>query len=244
MIPALPHRYRRHGGLFAALLLASVLPTLLVAGRVAHTGRLTYAFLVFNLGLAWIPVAFAAAASSFGAWRSRPGRALAALCAAGWLVFFPNAPYLLTDLMHLRVQGNRLFWLDIIALSSFAWTGLALGFVSLYYMQRLAADWFGRALSWVFAAATIAASAFGIYLGRFRRWNSWDVVRNPDDLLLDVARTLLHPFANAEVMAFCAVLTTFLFAAYLVLYAWTHVGDEPPSPASEVAAPPGPRRSP
>jgi uncharacterized membrane protein len=242
MTPALPHRYRRHGGLFAALLLASALSTLLIAGRIVHTGRLTYAFLVFNLGLAWIPVFLAVAADSLGARRSRASTALAVLCGTGWLVFFPNAPYLLTDLMHLRVQGNRLFWLDIIALPSFAWTGLALGFVSLYYMQRLAADRLGRVLSWVFAAATIAASAFGIYLGRFRRWNSWDVVRNPEDLLRDVARTLLHPFENAEVMAFCAVLATFLFAAYLVLYAWTHVHEEP-SPAREGVPPLRPPRS-
>src|SRR5688572_7263576 len=115
----------------AALLLASATSTLLVAARVIHTGRLTYTFLVYNLFLAWIPLGFAAAAEVFHRWRSRTGSALTVLCAAAWLVFFPNAPYLMTDLMHLRVQNNRLLWLDLTALQAFAWTGLALGFVSL-----------------------------------------------------------------------------------------------------------------
>src|SRR6185295_17731418 len=98
---------------------------------VVHTGRLAYSFLVFNLLLAWIPVAFALVAHAASEWRSRRGVALTLLALAGWLLFFPNAPYLMTDLMHLRVQHNPLFWLDLVALQAFAWTGLALGFLSL-----------------------------------------------------------------------------------------------------------------
>ena len=221
MADRLPAPRRPPWALLAALLLASATSTLLVTARVIHTGRLTYAFLVYNLFLAWIPLGFAAAAELFDRWRSRPGAVLTMLCAAAWLVFFPNAPYLMTDLMHLRVQNNRLLWLDLTALQAFAWTGLALGFVSLALVQRIVARRFGRALSWCFACATIAASAFGIYLGRFRRWNSWDVVRDPTGLTADVAGTLLHPFANAHVIAYCAVLGAFLFTAYVVVSAWS-----------------------
>ena len=78
----------------------------------------------------------------------------------------------------------------------------------------------GRAMSWLFAAAVLAASAFGIYLGRFRRWNSWDVLRAPRALLADVAETLLHPFPNHQVIAHCVVLSAFLFTAYVVLRTW------------------------
>jgi uncharacterized membrane protein len=209
------------------LLLASLTSTLLVAARVLHTGRLTYAFLVYNLALAWIPLGLAAAAAAFDASRSKPGTAMAALCAAGWLVFFPNAPYLMTDLMHLRVKGNHLFWLDVTALQAFAWTGLAVGFVSLGVIQRLVALRVGRRLSWVFVGAVIAASAFGIYLGRFRRWNSWDLLRDPAGLLRDVAGTVLHPFAHAQVVAYCAVLAAFLFTAYVVVYALSGAREDP-----------------
>jgi len=217
---------RPRWALLGALLLASATSTVLVTARVLRTGRLTYAFLVYNLFLAWIPLGFAAAADRFDRWRSRAGTGLTVLCAAAWLVFLPNAPYLMTDLMHLRVQGNRLFWLDLTVLQAFAWTGLALGFVSLMIVQRLVARHVGRLLSWAFACATIAASAFGIYLGRFRRWNSWDVVRDPTGLMADVAGTLLHPFANAHVLAYCAILSAFLLTAYVVVSAWTGLQEE------------------
>ena len=61
------------------------------------------------------------------------------------------------------------------------------------------------------------ARAFGIYLGRFQRWNSWDVVRDPLGLFSDVAHMVLHPFAHAHVVAFSAVLAAFLLTAYLVV---------------------------
>jgi uncharacterized membrane protein len=207
-------------------MLASATSTLLLAARVLHTGRLTYAFLVYNLILAWIPLGFAVAADSFDRWQSKPGMTLTVLSVAGWLVFLPNAPYLMTDLMHLRVQNNRLLWLDLIALQAFAWTGLALGFMSLSLVQRVVARRVGRLGSWLFAIAVIAASAFGIYLGRFRRWNSWDVVRNPSELLYDAAEMLFHPFANAHVVAYCVVTGAFLFTAYVVVQAWAGLREE------------------
>jgi uncharacterized membrane protein len=223
MLEQLLRPHRRRLGLFAALVLASATATLLVAARVLHTGRLTYAFLVYNLVLAWIPLGFAVAADSFGQWRTRAGAVLTGLSLLAWLLFFPNAPYIMTDLMHLRVEHNRLYWLDVTALQAFAWTGLALGFVSLDLVQGLVARRFGSALSWLFAAAVLGASAFGIYLGRFQRFNSWDVVRDPAGLAEGVARTVLHPFANAHVVAYCAVLGAFLLTAYVVLRTWMGV---------------------
>lgn len=223
MLTLLLSRHRAHAPLFAALVVASVTCSALVAARVSHTGRLTYTFLVYNLALAWIPVGFAAAAYALGALRSRGAAVLAVLCSAGWLLFFPNAPYLVTDLVHLRVNANRLFWFDVLTLPAFAWTGMALGFLSLFLMQRLVEDHAGRTWSWLFVGAALAAGAFGIYLGRFRRWNSWDVLVDPAALGADVLRTLLHPFQNAAVAAFCAVLAGVMLVAYLVFYAWTSV---------------------
>lgn len=220
-------RYTAHLVLFAALVLASAGSTLLVAGRVFHTGRLTYGFLVYNLTLAWIPLTFAAAAEAFDRLKSRLGTGLTLLSIGAWLVFFPNAPYIVTDLMHLRVQDNRLLWLDLIALQAFACTGLALGFLSLAIVQRIVARRVGRPLSWILASTVIAASAFGIYLGRFRRWTSWDVLRNPTGLMADVGATLLHPWANAYVFAYCALLGAFLLIAYVVVQTWPGLREEP-----------------
>ena len=59
MIETLLREHRARWTLYAALLLASATSTLLVVARVLHTGRLTYAFLVYNLALAWVPLGFA-----------------------------------------------------------------------------------------------------------------------------------------------------------------------------------------
>src|SRR5438093_13574451 len=99
---------------FAALILASATSTLLVAARVVHTRRLAYLFLVYNLLLAWIPLGLSVVLQTLEHMRTRAARIASALCLAVWLAFFPNAPYLMTDLLHLKVQGNRLLWLDLI----------------------------------------------------------------------------------------------------------------------------------
>jgi uncharacterized membrane protein len=206
-------------GVFAALILASLTSVLLVVARIVLTRRLSYAFLVWNLVLAWIPLGLALLASALAEARSRASVVLTAACLAGWLVFFPNAPYMTTDLMHLRVEGNRLFWLDLVTLQTFAWTGLALGFVSLDIVQRWVARRAGRVASWLFAFAVVGLSAFGVYLGRFRRWNSWDVARDPYGVFADVAGVVLHPFAHSHVVLFSAVLSAFLLTAYVVVWA-------------------------
>src|SRR5206468_5852525 len=92
-----------------------------------------------------------------------------------WLLFFPNAPYIFTDVIHLS-RAHTHFWPDLILILINALTGMVLGFLSLFLMQssvrRLAGEW----MSWLFIAAVAMLSGFGIYIGRFMRLNSWDVV--------------------------------------------------------------------
>jgi uncharacterized membrane protein len=223
-----PHRSRIP--LLAALVLASAMSTLLIVARVLHTGRLTYVFLVYNLVLAWIPLGLAVAADSLDQWPSRLRGGLTTLSLLAWLAFFPNAPYLMTDFKHLRLEGNPLFWLDLTTMQAFAWTGLALGFASLTVAQKVVARRIGGVWSWFFAAAVLVACAVGIYLGRFHRWNSWDLIRDPMGILTDVAFTLRHPLANAHAIAYCGVLVSFLLTAYLVVQAWTFADERSADP--------------
>lgn len=219
--------WRRHARLTGALLLASAVCVALVVARVAWTGRPSYSFMVKNLILAWIPLVCALGACAALALRAR-GLSLVAW-AALWLVFFPNAPYLMTDLVHLRARDNPLWWYDLIALPFFAWTGLALGFASLYLMERTLAQRFGNAAAWSLSAAAVVLGAFGIQLGRFGRFNSWDVVARPDRLLAEIADTLIHPWGNLRELAFTGTLAVVLAAAYLVLLAFVRLGFEEPA---------------
>jgi len=142
---------------------------------------------------------------------------------AAWLLFFPNAPYIFTDMIHLTTHFFAHFWVDLMLILLCALTGLVLGFVSLYLMQSVVVQMFGRVASWVFIAVVAGLSSFGVYLGRFVRVNSWDIVARPGKLYHGINAWASDPFAHATSFAFPALFATFLFITYLMLYALTHL---------------------
>lgn len=209
------------------LVVASLICLSMWAARVIYTGSISYRFLLWNLFLAWIPLLSALMAE-------RTRGLLAGTCSVVWLLFFPNAPYIITDLVHLHDHGRWMFWVNLITLLSFAMTGLLLGYLSLYVMQKRVKGRFGAVAGWAFALGTLGLCSFGIYLGRFGRWNSWDVVLEPVSLLRDVWQIIRHPVGNWEVYAISALLAAFLVGMYLVLY---HFARHTPDPVQPVRQP-------
>jgi uncharacterized membrane protein len=222
----------------AAFAVASGGGMALLTGRYLVTGHARFTFLPWNLLLAWMPFFFA-----LGAWRwfrsAPPQPRRGWLCSAGWLVFFPNAPYLCTDMVHLFRVGRApasLFWFDLVMLLTFAFTGLLLGFASLAVMQSLVARARGWLFGWLFAAATLGMAGFGIYLGRFLRWHSWDVLRSPLGLTKDIADRLFAPWECRHTWGFSLLVFAFLFLNYVICQALTRLSvsqsDTPPSAPS------------
>ncbi|MDF2630151.1 MAG: hypothetical protein K0R39_3982 [Symbiobacteriaceae bacterium] len=171
--------------LIFSYLLCSALCSAMVVYRYAVTGKTTYAWLVVpNLVLAWMPFGFAVALELVG-WRRRwVSLALGGL----WLLFFPNAPYIVTDFVHLTWVNDLVsIYFDIALVGLAAVTGLGLGFNSLAILQDQVERSFSRAVGWVFVLATWVLTSVGIYLGRVERWNSWDALRSPLAILADVA---------------------------------------------------------
>ncbi len=101
---------------------------------------------------------------------------------ATWFFFFPNAPYLVTDLLHVFVRYSfdptERFWIDVVfwqhlfTLFTIAILGVLLGSYSLFSVQSLVRISFGVITSWIFVIVVLILSSFGIYIGRFVRWNS------------------------------------------------------------------------
>lgn len=197
----------------------SLLCVAMVAVRWYWTGRFEFRFILWNLVLAWIPLCCALVAS-----RARGRMALVALSAT-WLIFLPNAPYVLTDLMHFRFR-NVPYWYDLLMLVTFAWTGTIAGYLSLYLMHQRVTQRLGAAAGWVFAIVALGLSSFGVYLGRFLRFNSWDVVMNPDEIARDVLSRILNPFDHGRTYVFTLLLGLFLIGAYLTLYAFARLPRE------------------
>lgn len=195
------------------LLVVSTLATALVAVRWFYSGRPAYLFLIWNLFLAWLPVLMALAAVAL---RRIP--VLLWASGAAWLLFLPNAPYLLTDLGHLGRWGNAPYWFDLLLLLVFALTGLLLGFVSLKVMHQLVQERLGQVAGWLFAIVTLSLSSLGVYIGRFLRWNSWDMLVQPSHVLGDLFALLHQPWVHRQAYVFSLTLAAVLICAYVVLH--------------------------
>ena len=201
---------------FLSLALASGVGVGLAAARFVVSHQFAYFNLVWNLFLAWLPLGFAFLA---GRLRGSPRRWLA--CSFLWLLFLPNSPYLVTDLVHLKPRPPVPLWFDILLVQSFVLTGLLLGFLSIYLMHRLVSHSFGWRTGWIFTCVILGLTGFGIYLGRFERWNSWDLFLSPVALLGYICDVLAHPRANKTAVVFTALCGAFLLLTYLAFYALT-----------------------
>ncbi|HEY5911959.1 MAG TPA: DUF1361 domain-containing protein [Verrucomicrobiae bacterium] len=206
-----------------AVIFASGVSVALVLARMVWTGHTRqHGFLIWNLFLAWLPLVFALLAAheyraNAGAtWKFRG-------LAAAWLLFFPNAPYIFTDLVHLTARFQGQFWVDLVLILICALTGLVLGFLSLFLMQGIVSRMFGRAASWLFVGIVAGLSGFGIYLGRFLRFNSWDIIYQPVMLWRGIGNWAADPLAHTTSYAFPILFAMFLFITYLMLYALTHL---------------------
>jgi uncharacterized membrane protein len=145
-----------------------------------RTGDAGFSFLWWNLFLAVVPLLASTALRSARRPHRRP---VQLLCFSIWLLFLPNAPYILTDLLHLHPRELVPLWYDLVVLMSCAGTGLFLGYISLLDVQLVIEKRFGKHCGWGVAVSALLLSGFGIYLGRFLRWNSWEVFTNPWRLL-------------------------------------------------------------
>jgi uncharacterized membrane protein len=196
-----------------ALVAASAWCGVLLAVRKVEFGHFTYQGLVWNLVLAWVPLALAALlVVSYARGRSRLELAAVGLI---WLVFLPNAPYVLTDFVHLE-QEHRLY--DSLLIASFAVTSLAIGFASLLLVQLVVTRVAGGLAGWLTAIGSLFVASLGIYLGRVHRVNSWDVVHRPGRLW-ELARVRIDdPLGNPQLIGYVVLLGGFLTLAYAGLY--------------------------
>jgi len=185
----------------------------LVVVRNVYTGNDNFRYLIWNLFLAWVPFVLALLVYD-GQRRGMRAPALAVLGAL-WLAFFPNAPYIVTDFVHLNRDSLSPLWFDGLTIGAFAATGLLLGLGSLYLVQSAVR----RELGWLVVGAALLLGSVGIYLGRFVRLNSWDFVTNPHYVAYLVRLRLADPLGNPRLIAVVVTTTLMLAAAYLLVYA-------------------------
>ena len=186
--------------------------------RVYISRSLIFMFLVWNLFLAWVPYWASFWASSLH--QRYPKRWWLLLAPGGlWLAFFPNAPYIITDFLHLSYRPPVPMWFDVGFLATFAWTGLFLAVFSLHSMQTLVKTYLGAMVGWVFVLGILGLSGLGVYMGRFLRWNSWDLLVHPKTVVIDVLYRLAHPMSNLQTLGVTIMFSVFLLICYLTVTA-------------------------
>lgn len=196
----------------AALLQLSGFCMALIILRYWRSSNITYFFLGWNLFLAWVPVFFAwiwryrLQVSSLKKWKSCVMFGL-------WLLFFPNSPYIITDLVHLNNRFNPSIWSDTLLLFSCAFTGLVVGLYSLHIVHKILEKSFNFLNTWLVIIGSLILTGFGIYLGRVQRWNSWDLFSDPTNLMVDVFNQLSNPQAIKMTIGFSIL----LFIIYYML---------------------------
>jgi uncharacterized membrane protein len=217
------HFLSQHGLLPA--LLSTLVCVLLVKARMDWSQRSVYLWLLWNLYLAWMPYGLALVARFLHSRRLARWWLLVPLGVA-WLLVFPNAPYLLTDFIHLRPRTGVPMWFDAALLAVFAATGWMLGLLSLEVWKQLLEERVGRAGAWAGVALVSVLCGYGIYLGRVERWNSWDVLTDPRQLFEAIATHLREPWANPRLLGITALFTGLVLLSY---YAFEQLRRQRPS---------------
>jgi uncharacterized membrane protein len=175
-----------------------------------YSGSLRYMFMGWNLFLAWIPFALSAFFSQY----KQKQKWKQAVLFVSWLLFFPNALYIVTDFVHLQGESNMPWWYDAVLLFASSFMGIVLAFISLRRAEIYLQNFFHPKQVNGLMAFILFLGSFGVYLGRFQRWNSWDVLHNPLALASDIAGKIINPVDHYKVWAITVLFT----AIYSLLY--------------------------
>lgn len=173
-------------------------------------------FLNWNLFLAWLPLIFSyylqlrLQEKKLKFW---PITILTVL----WLAFLPNSFYLITDFIHIQTSTKASLLIDIVMLLSYSIAGLALGYASVYMIHKELKKYIPKPGPDGIIAVVFLLNSFAIYLGRYLRWNSWDIVINPAGLLFDVSDRFINPTLYEQTFTTTALFFFYISATYLVI---------------------------
>jgi uncharacterized membrane protein len=193
--------------------------------RTLLSGTTRYWFIPENLALAWISLFLAWLLTKELAnrrWRSWQNLGLTFL----WLIFLPNTWYVLTDFVHIYPTGEVSQIFDIVLMSLLVFTGFILGFASLFLIHRQLLARLRPLKSYLLIELAIVTSSFAIYLGRDLRWNSWDVIKNPGGVIVNVSDRIIDPFGSPRALN----VTLLFFMLISVIYLAFWIFSRPPRP--------------
>jgi uncharacterized membrane protein len=194
------------------LILSCLFSLFLAFSRVVYTGQLMFLSLIWNLFLGFIPFAITRLLSYRPHWIKNKWKF--SLTITIWLLFIPNSFYIITDLFHLEERSVIPLWFDLALIFSFAWNGLLLGVLSVRQMEKIwEAKWQWSEVFFIYPIMFL--NALGIYIGRYLRYNSWDVISNPLGLSEDIVYLIIHPIRHRFDWSMIFCFSVFMTLLYL-----------------------------
>jgi uncharacterized membrane protein len=205
--------YNNRTELDKLLIISASFSLILVAARAIVTREILFIFLPWNLFLAAIPCFISTQLINRPAWINN--KKIFGLLFVVWLLFIPNSFYILTDLFHLKLRERSSLWFDLLLIFSFAWNGLLLGILSVRQMEKIVFNCFHFRSHFVFLFPIMWLIAFGVYIGRYLRFNSWDMITDPFQLLGDIGYMLFNPSDHLYSWAMISCFAVFMTIIYL-----------------------------
>lgn len=197
-----------------AVWLASLVAITLLLLRVKITHSMHLLFLIWNLFLAIVP--YFLSSNIHNNFFDKSKKIQNSVYALMWLLFIPNTFYILTDFTHLHFKNTFQFGLDMLILLSFSFAGFYIGLLSLQHIHQLTMAKYGNKTGNLFIVIISFLSAFGIYLGRVLRFNSWDIVTKP----LKLAHNSIYALFSFETIMYTLQLGIIILISYIIFYHW------------------------
>ena len=207
------------------------------------SGSIEYAYMIWNVILAWVPLEIVLLIDRINSKIHKKDwlKIVIIFLWILWLLFYPNSSYIITDFIHLPNEYHIInpnyspysneariifnddieIWLDFINIGIGVWIGYVVGFISLYISQHSFASKHNNIISWIFVSMVHILTGFAIYIGRFNRWNSWDVIFNPANII-----TILRSSFNSKAIKFTFLFGIFSFTLYIISYILVEIAKE------------------
>lgn len=203
-----------------SILIASATALCLYLLRYAFTGDVMFGFMAWNLVLSLLALLAAVVCSASASAQQNKQALIAGII---WLLMLPNTFYMLTDFIHVKDAGDITVMFDIVMVGLFAMNGFLHGLLSLFLMHRLLLKKTSPKRSLAVVGTVILLASFAVDMGRYLRWNSWDVLLHPAGLLVDVSDTILHPITYDRSYLVTAVFFVTISSLYAVFWQLTKV---------------------
>lgn len=203
--------------LLTTLLFSTLVSVTLLALRMIVAGNTRFWFMTWNLFLAWIPLLFALGLRINLLKKPLTGWQNLGLLAL-WLGFLPNSFYLMSDLIHLQSSGEASVLYDVAMMMSFIINGLILGYISVYIVHSQLLKHFKPKTVHIILGFVFLACGFATYLGRYLRWNTWDIFLNPAGILFDLSERVINPILHIQTYIVTFVFFVVLASTYAVIY--------------------------